>query len=144
MRDRLIELIGSKICEDYSPTCDEWQPHSCEKCYANDCKIGELADTILADGWMRPPCKVGEKFYRIEKWCTEGGFWEEPKRPYSSTCEDCCEECDGEEKIEEYTFNSIIQILELERYFGEYVYLTKEEAEQALTCRDSRQDEKEG
>ena len=24
-----------------------------------------LADDILADGWIRPPCKVGDKVYRI-------------------------------------------------------------------------------
>ena len=55
MRDRLIELIGSKVCEDYSPTCDEWQPHSCEKCFANDCRIGELADHLIANGVIVPP-----------------------------------------------------------------------------------------
>ena len=60
-RERLIELIGSKVCEDYSPNCDEWQPHSCEKCYANDCRIGELADYLLANGVIVPPCKVGDK-----------------------------------------------------------------------------------
>lgn len=63
MRERLVELIGSKICESYSPTCDEYEPHTCEKCYANDCKIGDLADAIIADGWIRPPCKVGDKMY---------------------------------------------------------------------------------
>ena len=56
-RERLIELIGSKVCEDYSPNCDEWQPHSCEKCYANDCRIGELADYLLENGVVVPHCK---------------------------------------------------------------------------------------
>ena len=56
-RERLIELIGSKVCEDYSPNCDEWQPHSCEKCYVNDCRIGELADYLLANGVVVPPYK---------------------------------------------------------------------------------------
>lgn len=60
MRERLIELLGSKVCEDYSPTCDEWQPHSCEKCYANNCRIGELADYLIANGVIVPPCKVGD------------------------------------------------------------------------------------
>lgn len=63
MRDELIELIGSNICEDYSSTCDEWQPHSCEKCYANNCAIGKLADNIIKDGWIKPPCKLGDKIY---------------------------------------------------------------------------------
>ena len=50
MRERLVELIGAKICEDYSPTCNEWQPYSCEKCYANNCRIGDLADYLLENG----------------------------------------------------------------------------------------------
>lgn len=62
-RERLVELIGSKVCEEYSPSCDEYEPHTCEKCYANFCKVGDLADAILADGWMRPPCKVGDTVY---------------------------------------------------------------------------------
>ncbi len=59
MRDRLIELIGSKVCEGYSPTCDEYDPHTCSNCYANDCKIGSLADYLLANGGIVLPCKVG-------------------------------------------------------------------------------------
>lgn len=65
MRDRLIELIGSKVCEDYSPTCDEWQPHSCEKCFANSCRIGELADHLIANGVIVSPCKVGDRVWYI-------------------------------------------------------------------------------
>ena len=94
--------------------------------------LDKVADYLLDNGVIAPPVKVGDKFYRIETWCTEGGFLEEPIRPYSSTCEHCCEECDGKKKVEEYTFNSIIQILELERYFGKSVYLTREEAEAKL------------
>jgi hypothetical protein len=57
-RKRLIELIGSKVCEAYDSNCDEWQPHSCEKCYANDCMIGELADYLLAEGFVMVDTKV--------------------------------------------------------------------------------------
>lgn len=64
-RERLIELIGSKVCEAYDSNCDEWQPHSCEKCYANDCRIGDLADYLLANGVIVPPCKVGDTVYSI-------------------------------------------------------------------------------
>ena len=68
-RERLIELIGSKVCEDYSPNCDEWQPHSCEKCYANDCRIGELADYLLANGVIVTPCKVGGTVQDVVEEC---------------------------------------------------------------------------
>ena len=66
MRERLIELIANMVCDDYSPTCDEWQPHDCGICYANSCHIGDLADRILADGWIRPPCKVGDTVYVVK------------------------------------------------------------------------------
>lgn len=124
-RQRLVELLDNFNRENF---CISLKISILEK----------YADHILADGWMRPPVKVGDKFYRIETWCTEGGFLEEPIRPYSSTCEHCCEECDGKKKVEEYTFNSIIQILELERYFGKSVYLTREEAEKALKERETK------
>ena len=37
-----------------------------------DCKVTDeyIADYILADGWMRPPCKVGQTVYRIVKMST--------------------------------------------------------------------------
>ena len=128
-RQRLVELLKRKSC--WYNECEI----GCDKCeYVGICDndIERIADYLLDNGVIVPPVKVGDKFYRIETWCTEGGFLEEPIRPYSSTCEHCCEECDGKKKVEEYTFNSIIQILELERYFGKSVYLTREEAEKAL------------
>ena len=136
-RQRLVELAAE--CErkflnhEACKTCTGLE----KSCYM--CKLELFADHLLDNGIVVPPVKVGDKFYRIETWCTEGGFLEEPIRPYSSTCEHCCEECDGKKKVEEYTFNSIIQILELERYFGKSVYLTREEAEKMLK---GKEDEK--
>lgn len=66
MRDRLIELIGSKVCEGYSPTCDEYDPHTCSNCYANDCTIGSLADYLLKNDVIVPPCKVGDIVYQVD------------------------------------------------------------------------------
>lgn len=116
MKNRLFELIYES---DYINL-------------VSDASVEGLADFLLENGVIVLPCKVGDKFYRVETYCTEGGYWEEPRRPYSSTCEDCCEECDGEKRIVEYTFNSAKQILELEKSFGSFVFLTKEEAEKAL------------
>lgn len=50
MRDKLIELIASKVCDTYSEACDEWLPHDCGKCYANNCHIAEIADHLIANG----------------------------------------------------------------------------------------------
>lgn len=49
-REKLIELIASKVCDTYSEACEEWLPHDCGKCYANNCHIAEIADHLIADG----------------------------------------------------------------------------------------------
>ena len=50
MREKLIELIASKVCDTYSEACEEWLPHDCGKCYANNCHIAEIADHLIANG----------------------------------------------------------------------------------------------
>ena len=124
MRDRLIELIGSKVCEDYSPTCDEWQPHSCEKCFANDCRIGELADHLIANGVIVPPCKMGDKLYRIftmESDAIPPWVGSDPETV---------------KRIGVATQNILgnWNVFPME-YFGKTVFLTREEAENALKAR---------
>lgn len=108
-RDKLIELLDKNYM------------------FAED-----IADHLLENGVIVPPCKVGDKYYRVELWCTEGGYCEESHRAYDSNCDGCCEECDGKERVVEYTFNSVIQILEAEPYFHKSVFLTREEAEAKL------------
>ena len=66
MRNRLVELIASKMCENYSPTCDEYNPHTCGNYYANNCKIGTLADYILANSGVIPSCKVEDIVYQVD------------------------------------------------------------------------------
>lgn len=52
MRDKLIELMKNRFIELFRD---------------GDWKFGEMvtnvADHILADGWIRPPCKVGQTVY---------------------------------------------------------------------------------
>lgn len=50
-RKKLVELIASQVCEDYNPVCDYREPHNCEYCYANDCRIGDLADFLLKNNF---------------------------------------------------------------------------------------------
>ena len=56
MRDRLIELLK------LPSNC---MPHTkCESCGLNGgCSVQRQADKIINDGWMRPPCKVGDTVY---------------------------------------------------------------------------------
>ena len=132
MRDRLIELLDNAKVEVIEHYPDGTPCMSYTKKAVDRKVVYKLADYLLENGVIVPPCKVGDKFYRVEMYCTEGGYWDEPRRAYSGTCEDCCEECDGEKRIVEYTFCSVKQILELERDFGKTVFLTREEAEKAL------------
>lgn len=53
MRDRLKKILEKHCavaeCKAYS-----------QDCTAEDC-ASCLADTILADGWIRPPCEIGDE-----------------------------------------------------------------------------------
>ena len=50
VREKLVELIAQKVCDTWSESCDEWLPHDCGKCYANDCHISEIADHLIING----------------------------------------------------------------------------------------------
>ena len=50
VKEKLVELIAQKVCDTWSESCDEWLPHDCGKCYANDCLISEIADHLIANG----------------------------------------------------------------------------------------------
>lgn len=54
MRDRLIELLGEARAMEASGI----------KCKVSD---GYIADQLLANGWILPPCKRGDKIYCIRK-----------------------------------------------------------------------------
>ena len=64
-----MELIAQKVCDTWSESCDEWLPHDCGKCYANDCHISEVADHLISNGvtvqeWIpasEPPKKIMNK-----------------------------------------------------------------------------------
>ena len=54
MRDRLIELISKYPCMS-----------TAENCFM-DSIASDLADYLLANGVIVPPCKVGDTVYKIE------------------------------------------------------------------------------
>lgn len=55
-KDRLVELLD-ECCKNELGT----------QFYKS--VLGRIADHILADGWMRPPCKVGDKVYEALPKC---------------------------------------------------------------------------
>ena len=111
MRDRLIELLKgaeAKVTEMISTplALEEW--------------LGVYADYLLANGVIVPPCKVGDIVYRIytKSWV-------------------------GEDKVCEFVIrnNGLWYVDDKRRMtpcykFGKTVFLTKEEAEQALRKED--------
>ena len=122
-RERLVEMIGSKVCEDYSPNCDEWQPHSCEKCYANDCRIGDLADYLLENNVKPLPFKINDIVYGISR----GQLIpiQINTIQYTSKGSDICG------SNEEYFGYSTIH-LDINNQIGIQWYKTKEEAKKVL------------
>lgn len=71
MRDGLIELLNKKY------------DHFCDQCGINKDShyTGSLADYLLANGVIVPPCKVGDKVYIVAEVtnkiveCTVIGVW---------------------------------------------------------------------
>lgn len=49
-REQLVELIAQKVCDIWSEACDERIPPDCGKCYANNCRIAEVANHLIANG----------------------------------------------------------------------------------------------
>ena len=120
MRERLIELIESRTCRNNfcQPSCE-----NCENVPLQDIEVERLADYLLANGVIVPPCKVGDKIYYIDKYTN------------------CVEE--DTVKFFTVTKDGIKPILEFHntkfwKYYkwGKTVFLTKEEAENALKERE--------
>ena len=108
MRERLIELIEKEIDTKESGINAEW-----------------LADYLLANGVIVPPCKVGDKVYVVDYTRLGNMIFE----------------CEIEE-ISHFSYGTYYYLnwgLHIPRFkacqensFGKTIFLTKEEAEQAL------------
>jgi hypothetical protein len=61
-RDRLIELI--RQAKDKTP-CSYNPDIDCEDIVCSACENGSIADYLLANGVIVPPCKVGDKLYVV-------------------------------------------------------------------------------
>ena len=121
MRDRLIELISKKQCRNSE--CVK----SCSDCasiaiFDEDVEI--LADYLLENGVIVPPCKVGDKVYVIEDW-VYSKFLEEKEvgaisiQGTNDFSKELWEDCRG-------------GLIGAFADFGKTVFLTREEAEKAL------------
>ena len=85
VREKLVELIAQKVCDTWSESCDQWLPHDCGKCYANDCHISEIADHLISNGvtvqeWISvderlPEEKVNCIVHYKHAYCDNDDYW---------------------------------------------------------------------
>ena len=138
MRDRLVELLLGIIpcnAESCSAVCDG----RCQEFDDLDrCQIGQLADHLIANGVLLPPCKVGDMVYCIMfqpafqpafqtvdcKLHVEKGFVKE----FRITNETLCVNIVDCEHIKYANLNINVPY----DAFGKTVFFTKEQAEQKL------------
>lgn len=119
MRDRLIELLKS--------------PHKAEQLrqmgvtigkYEDDCVEAMIADFLLANSVIVPPCKVGDSLWDIRSWANSR------LSIINRTIE--------EVKVERIIFDEFGIGIETEdatyfpEHFGDLIFLTREEAEVKL------------
>ena len=142
-RERLIELIVQS-----TQKCDSTDCNGCKYWNTNDCGAARMADYILADGWIRPPCKVGDTVYaigdkdghQIKECRAEDFFFVSAEGFQVGVCFECDTDCDGcyfnswtqshcgEWSCDGEYGNGFIPVED----FGKTVFLTREEAEAAL------------
>lgn len=65
MRERLIELLMSNSCHEKE--CPDVQCDECPHIAIFEGDAEKIADLLLADGWMRPPCKEGTVVYFVAR-----------------------------------------------------------------------------
>lgn len=111
MRDRLIEIIKKTV-----------MPYFAEF----------IADDLLADGWMRPPCKIGDKVFRIVEMRTgvteKYNLFIEKGKVYGEITH-CKPIIKRFVRCVIVTKNNIVDCCE---EYGKKVFPTRKEAEQAL------------
>ena len=120
MRERLIEILNKKY------------DHFCDQCGVNkDSHYTEnLADYLLDNGVVVPPCKVGSKVYKI----TRNQVKECEVTFVGISADERCSHFNFVENYADGTFyKSYSMVFDV---IGKTVFLTREEAERALRKED--------
>lgn len=140
MRDRLIKLLTTDVSCDKSDGCSHCEYNYCDdKC--NEHYGGLIADYLLENGVVVPPCKVGSDIYYIG---IRNGIIQEMQVNYgtfgknglkmSAVCKDGSEFCSvvcAREKTCGLDF--------CKENIGVTVFLAREEAEKALAERSKNE-----
>ena len=124
-RDRLIKLI-CKAPLGFKEFEKQYYKSTIEK----------MADYLLANGVIVPPCKVGDKVYSLmECTCEDIDGVHTPCEYYTEIAEKMCSHPKGDCPYEYRIAECIVTDMNLLRFtkkWGKTVFLTKEEAEQKL------------
>ena len=134
-RERLIEILKLDPCP--SPyLCDG----NCKYANLKQCYEERTADYLLEHGVIVLPCKVGDTYYTIQKYCNTDPLdtEKEPVMPWD--CENyCCRaDCSFKEyRIDEHRFDTVGFILSAKGKIGKTIFLIREEAEKALKEREN-------
>ena len=117
MRDRLFAAIVKNGCEEYggNAMCDGNCFNRCEDCITA-VNVGKLADALIAEGVIVPPCKVGGTLWIVGEY---RGVYSATVRVFFFN-----------EKGVEYIRTTSCDIPS--NALGKTVFLTREEAEAAL------------
>lgn len=51
--EEMSEDIARMLCEIYRPNCDEYEPHTCSKCYVNSTPIGCFVEILYNAGYCK-------------------------------------------------------------------------------------------
>ena len=108
--------------------------------YAGNIGLGQIADYLIEHGVIVLPCKVGDTYYTIQKYCNTDPFdtKKEPVMPWD--CENyCCrDDCSFKEyRVDEHRFDTVGFILNAKGKIGKSIFFTREEAERALKEREN-------
>lgn len=131
-RERLAELLDENIVVlrlKNEPSPAVWK----------DEKAKILANILIANGVIYPPCKVGDTVYAIvETTCEDIDFVHTVCEFYNEEHEDLCTlpkgKCPYKYIIQKYSVAQM-NILHFSANFGKTVFLSREEAEKALAER---------
>ena len=125
MRDRLVNLLNFVQCK--AECCAALDGGRCGDLDNLDrCQIETIADHLIANGVIVPPCKVGDKVYKISR-----NKVKECEVVFVGISAD--EKCSYFNFVENYADGTFYKSYSMVfSVIGKTVFLTKEEAEQKL------------
>lgn len=124
-RDRLIELLFKSEYSDFP-------------CHLNNVRIEDIADYLLANGVIVPPCKVGQTVYSLRETSCEdidGAHTECEHYGFGTDDRICTLEKPQKCPYKYRVFKCLVteyNLLSHSRQWGKTLFLTKEEAEERL------------